>query len=66
MTDENLIPILSIVFAIAEEFHTLRFGEIIQNAIDLEYQSHNNNLLDRSSKQIMYALSNYQNYLKVK
>ena len=66
MTDENLVPILSVIFDISEEFNTMRFGEIAQNAIDHEYHSHNNNLIDRSSKQILYALINYQNYLRRK
>ena len=64
MTDENLIPILSVVYDISEEFPSLRFGKILQTAIDMEYRSHNNNLLDRSSKQILYSLSNYQIYLR--
>ena len=66
MTDESLIPILSIIHEISEEFDTLRFGEIVQNAVDMKFKSNNNNLTDKSSKQIMLALSDYYNYLKVK
>jgi hypothetical protein len=64
--DENLTPILNVIFQISEDFSTMRFGEIIQNAVDHKYKSHNNNFLDKSSKQILNALADYYKYLKVK
>ena len=45
---------------IHNDYPTLRFGEILQNSLDSYFRSNNNNLVDRSSKQILLALVDYQ------
>lgn len=51
--------ILAKVKEISTRFKTLRFGEIIQGAVDTRLLGRNTNLFNLSDKQVLEALNSY-------
>lgn len=66
MPDLNFDKILKTLGDIHNEFPDLRFGEVVQNSIDGAKRLHNLNLNDRSSKEILKALVQFQESTKRK
>ena len=64
MADLNFTQILSKLNEIHEEFPSLRFGEIVQKALDEHTKIKNIDLHDRNSKSILKALEKYHNKIK--
>ena len=60
MADEIFNQILTELTDIHNEFPDMRFGMVLQNAMDLDKHIDNVNLTDRSSKQILKALQNFK------
>lgn len=65
MTDVNFMPICDKLEQIHAKYPTLRFTEIIQNAIDRNKKISNVNLVDVSSKLLLTALNEYESFLDV-
>jgi hypothetical protein len=66
MTDTIFIEILEELSKIHTEFPDMRFGLVIQNAMDSDKRINNVNLNDRSSKQILTALKKFNSDNKSK
>ena len=67
MTKDNLFEdILKELKDIHKLFPDMRFGLVIQNAIDQEKKLSNVDLTDRSSKQLLDALKKYNTKHKIK
>jgi hypothetical protein len=66
MGDSKFIEILEKLEKIHKDFPSMRFGEVIQVALDQGLNLHNVNLYDRSSKQILSKLEEYYELLKFK
>ena len=59
-SDLNFRKILEKLRDIHKEFPDLRFGQVLQSAIDLTRQKFNANLHEESSKKILAALTSFQ------
>jgi hypothetical protein len=62
MADELFKEILEELKKINCAFPDLRFGSVVQTAMDYDKKTFNDNLIDRSSKQILTALQNFHAY----
>ncbi len=45
---------------IHKDFPDMKFGDVIQEAVDINQKKHNNNLFDLSSKKIFTCLQNFR------
>lgn len=66
MTEDNFSSILSQLQALHALYPTLRFGNLLQSAMDHDTRLSNVNLNDRSDKQIKNALEEYARHLAYK
>jgi len=66
MADVNFAKILEKLKEINEEFPDMRFGQVLQVAMDESKIQHNVNLNDRSSKSILKALSEFQDKHRIR
>lgn len=66
MADLIFNDILEVLIEIHEEFPDLKFGQVIQIAIDRKKGKENVNFSDISSKEILSHLNDYKNHLKTK
>ena len=64
MADLKFTEILAKLNEIHEDFPSLRFGEIIQKALDEHTKIKNIDLHDRNSKSILKALDKFHNKIK--
>jgi len=60
--DLNFEPILQVLLGIHEDFPDLRFGQVLQQAIDNSKQANNANFFDQSSKVILKSLYDFQEW----
>ena len=58
--------ILKELARIHEAFPDMRFGQVMQNAVDLGRKSHNIDINQRSSKQILFSLTEFNTHHKIK
>lgn len=66
MEDKLFKEIIKELNEIHKEFPDMRFGLVVQNAMDEDKNLSNVNLNDRSSKQILTAVKHYKDKNKVK
>jgi len=64
--DTNFNAVIEKLSEIHKEFPDLRFGLVIQSAMDKYAATSNMNLHDRNSKQILEALTEFQRETKVR
>lgn len=64
MSDVNFDRIIKALQDLHEEFPQMRFGQLLQNALDQEKGLQNVNLNDRSSKDILTCLEKHKENLK--
>jgi len=62
--DLNFEPILQVLLEIHEEFPDLRFGQVLQHAIDRGKSQNNANFFDQSSKVILKSLFDFNEKTK--
>ena len=66
MTDLKFNEILEELKSIHQKFPDLRFGEVVQNSIDGYKRLNNLNLNDKSSKEILKALKEFNSKTNTK
>ena len=59
MVDTNFEAILKVLKDIHKDFPDLRFGEVVQNAVDESRRLYNLNLTGKSSKEILRSLNEF-------
>jgi hypothetical protein len=62
--DLNYDKIIEGLNKIHMDFQDLRFGEVLQNAIDRKKNCNNANMNDMSSKEILSAVNDFYEYTK--
>ena len=58
--DLKFDPIIERLQAIHVSFPDLRFGQVLQVAMDKKFRKHNENISDRASKEILTALDEFE------
>jgi len=58
--DSNFEAILEELKELHQEFPDIRFGQIIQSAVDISKKGNNSNLNDITSKQLLNSLKDFK------
>ena len=66
MQDTNFVKIIERLTEIHNQFPDIRFGQVIQTALDLHKKKSNANLHNYNSKVILKALDNFESETKNK